>query len=145
MHDLHNGATRYIMKLSSVIRTALDAFVDGTSVTPMEARALLFISTASNAIYQKDIEQEYGLSRATVSELMQNMEQKGMIQRKRDTVDRRRKCIIVSESFQPMVNDMIEQMSAVEEKLAFNIREEDLEVFLDVIEHMSKNAPPKQD
>ena len=51
MCDLHNGTTRYIMKLASVIRTVPDSFVDGTTITPMEARALLLIGTASGPIY----------------------------------------------------------------------------------------------
>ena len=142
MRDLHNGTTRYVMKLAYAIRTILDSFVDGTAVTPMEARALLFIATASEAIYQKDIEQKYGLSRATVSELMQGMEQKGMIIRRRDTVDRRRNCIAVSEAFRPMANDMIEKMNAVEDRLAKGIRDEDISTCVAVIEQMTRNAPP---
>lgn len=143
MRDLHNGATRCIMKLASVVRTTLDSFVDGSVVTPMEARALLFVATAKEDICQKDIEREYGLSRATVSELMQSMEQKGMIVRRRSALDRRRNCIAVCEAFRPMVTAMIEEMNGVEDALAADIPEEDVEVFLRVIRTMAENARPQ--
>ena len=142
MRNLHNGPTRYIMKAASVVRHALDACVEGTPVTPMEARALLFISTSSASIHQKDIELEYGLSRATVSELMQGMEQKGMIRRQRDETDRRKNRITVCEAFQPFVDGMMARMNAVEEKLSQGIDERELEVFLNIIERMTQNAPP---
>lgn len=144
MRDLHNSPTRYVMKLSSAIRNVLDSMVEGTSVTPMEARALLFIATATEAIYQKDLEQEYGLSRATVSELMLNMEQKGMICRQRDLKDHRRKRITVCASVRPLADRMIERMSAMEDQLAKDIGDEEMSAFLMTIERMTRNAPPGQ-
>lgn len=140
MRDLHNGTTRCIMKLASMVRATLDSFVDGSAFTPMEARALLFIATAQEGLCQKDIEQEYGLSRATVSELMHSMEQKGMIIRRRDTMDRRRNLIFISEAYRPMADDMIERMNAVEDKLAMDIPGEDVAVFLRVIQKMADKA-----
>ena len=140
MRDLHNSSTRYIMKLSSAVRSALDSFSENTSISPMETRALLFIATSKEAIYQKDIEQEYRLSRATVSELMQSMEQKGMICRTRDSADRRKNRISICRVIQPVVNDMIAGMNAIEDKMASGIDEEDMAVFLRVIRQMLQNT-----
>ena len=139
MRDLHNSSTRYIMKLSSVVRSVLDSIAEDTSLSPVEARAFLFIATSSAPLYQKDIELEYGLSRATVSELMQNMEQKGMIYRTKDSTDRRKNRIMVCDILLPVAEEMIARMSTIEDKLTEGISEEDMSAFLHVIERMSQN------
>ena len=142
MPDLHDCPSRYIMKCASGIRHRLDASVEDIALTTNEARALQFIAASEGTVRQRDLEQEYGLSAATISELMQNMEAKGLIRRETDPEDRRRKRLIIPEAMRSRADAMLDQMADMEAQLARNIDPAKLQVFMEVIEQMSRNLPP---
>ena len=142
MRSLPESPGRFIMRISNGLRGHLDAFVEGTSMTTAEARALQFIA-AAEPVHQRDIEEEYGCTAATVSELMANMESKGLIRRETDPRDRRKKCVTINDAIRPQVNAMLEKMIEMEQKLVEGIDDDEVAVFLEVAKRMSKNIPPK--
>ena len=145
MRDLFESPGRYIMRVSNGIKHQLDSFVADTSMTNAEARVLQFIAAARSPVYQKDIETEYGYTAATVSELMQGMEQKGLVQRQTDPADRRRKCLTIPEAIRPQVEAMRGRMVRMEAALIEGLSEDEIEIFMKVIRRMSTNIPPKAD
>ena len=142
MNDLLQSSSRYILKISSGLIRQLDSFVEGSSMTPQEARALQFIAVSEKAIYQKDLETEYGCTAATISELIGNMEKKGLIRRETDPDDHRRKRLSVNPAIGLKVRDMVKKMAEMEKKLTEGIDEEKIRIFLEVAKQMSENIPP---
>lgn len=131
------------MRVSSGILRCLDSFVESTQMTPVEARIVQFIAASTEPLYQKDIEAEYGYTAATVSEVIKNMEAKGLVQRRVDPTDRRRKQLTIPDEIAPMVHDMRDKMMRMEAELVDGIDPEKLDVFMDVILQMTRNIPPK--
>ena len=143
MFDLYPSPGRYIMRVSSGILHQLDSFVADTSMTSVEARVLQFIAAAERPLYQKDIEAEYGYTPATVSELVKGMEAKGLIQRRVDPEDRRRRCLTIAPDIAPQVEIMREKMIQMERDLVLDIDEDKLRIFMEVVRKMSENMPPR--
>ena len=143
MFELVQSPGRYIMRVSSGLLHCLDSFVEGTSMTPGEARILQFIAASTEPLNQRDIETEYGYSAATVSEMIKNMEAKGLVQRDTDPHDRRKKRLTVPVGIAAQVNDMRGKMVAMEADLIRDISPEKLDVFMEVIRQMSANIPPR--
>ena len=142
MRNLHDSCGRYVMKLAGSLRRRLDSFVADTPMTPMEARVLQFVASAHSAVYQKDLEQEYGCSAATISELVHGMEQKGLLQRETDPEDRRRKRLAIPEPMRARADAMLVRMVEMEDVLVAGIAPEELDVFLEVIRRMVDRFPP---
>lgn len=143
MTDLSQSCSRYIMRVSSGILRRLDAFVEGTAMTPVEARILQFIAASAKPLNQKDIEAEYGYTAATVSEVIKNMESKGLIQRDTDPDDRRKRRLTASADMATQVIEMRDRIAAMEADLTRGIDPEKLDVFMEVIRQMTKNIPPR--
>ena len=142
MYNLLESASRYILRISSGLTRQLDSFVEGSSMTPQEARVLQFIAVSEKAIYQKDLETEYGCTAATISELIGNMEKKGLIRRETDPDDHRRKRLFANPAIGQKVRAMVIKMAEMEKKLTEGIDEENIRIFLGVAKQMSENIPP---
>jgi DNA-binding MarR family transcriptional regulator len=131
------------MRVSSGILRRLDAFVEGTAMTPVEARILQFIAASAKPLNQKDIEAEYGYTAATVSEVIKNMEAKGLIRRDTDPDDRRKRRLTASADMASQVIEMRDRIAAMEADLTRGIDPEKLDVFMEVIHQMTKNISPR--
>ena len=141
MKDISNAAGRYVSKLGGFFRRHMDAIAAENRMTPAQCRTLLYITGQNREIYQKDIEEEYGLRAATATQLLQGMEEAGLIRREVDEKDRRKKRIVVVEGKREVCRKMVAQISELETQMIENIEEEKLVVFFDVIEQMIANVP----
>ena len=141
MKDISNAAGRYVSKLGGFFRRQMDAIAAENRMTPAQCRTLLYITGQNRDIYQKDIEEEYGVRAATATQLLQGMEEAGLIRREVDEKDRRKKRIVVVEGKREVCRKMVAQISELETQMIENIEEEKLVVFFDVIEQMIANVP----
>ena len=141
MKDISNAAGRYVSKLGGFFRRQMDAIAAENRMTPAQCRTLLYITGQNREIYQKDIEEEYGPRAATATQLLQGMEEAGLIRREVDEKDRRKKRIVVVEGKREVCRKMVAQISELETQMIENIEEEKLVVFFDVIEQMIANVP----
>lgn len=105
------------------------------------ASQIRFIDYLANhdEVYQSDFEKEFNISRATVYDVLNTMEKKGIITREKSNIDTRKNRVILN-------NDVLEQHKRVKEKinninkeLIKNIHEEELRIFENVLEQMNKN------
>lgn len=96
-------------------------------------------------IYQKDLEKEFNLSRATVTKILKLLEERGCIERQSVDFDARLKKIILLEKGIMIHKMSYDDVIMTENLMAKNISKEDLEVFNRVMEQVMKNLSQSGD
>lgn len=112
---------REIRRLSNSIRrelqhTANFDFVERVTGANAWIIGYLF-ENASRDVYQKDVEEECGLSRSTVSGVLSLMENKGLIERASSEEDGRCKRLLLTKRGQEVYALMIEDIASMEERM----------------------------
>ena len=97
-------------------------------------------------IFQKDIEEEFGLRPSTATTLLQSMERKGLLRREPSEKDARYKKLTLTPGAEKHRGALFAEMSQLTEKLAGSIAPDDLKTWQKVTEQIIKNLIlPKQD
>ncbi|NBH35937.1 MarR family transcriptional regulator [Clostridiaceae bacterium] len=132
-------AGRWISKLSNKLRRKIDGFSSKGEFSGSQGKALHFILTQTQDIFQKDIEEEYSLRPSTATELLKKMEQNGLIYREPMANDARMKKIVVTNKALQYKDLVTKNILGLEEELTRDIPKEDLAVFFRVMEKMLEN------
>lgn len=139
MVSLTQSAARYVSKLSNKLRRRLDMLSSRKDFSGSQGRTLHFLLAQTGDVFQKDIEEEYSIRPSTATELLKQMEKNGLILREPAAYDNRLKKIVVTEKALRYKQQVVEDLTALEEALVKDISEEDLKVFFRVIEKMMDN------
>ena len=92
----------------------------------------------------KDLIEIFSLSKATISEALSALVDKGYIEINIDQEDRRRKNLILTPLAQAYSKDAYRKFAKMEEDMSHDIEEEDLKVFRKVLKQMEKNMVKKK-
>lgn len=139
MISLTKSAARYVSKLSNKLRRKLDMFSSRKEFSGSQGRTLHFLLAQTDDVFQKDIEEEYSIRPSTATELLKQMEKSGLITRKPVNYDNRLKKIVLTDKALIYKNQVINDLTALEETLIKDIPEEKVKVFFEVIEKMMDN------
>lgn len=139
MISLTRSGARYVSKLSNKLRRQLDMLSSRKEFSGAQGRALHFLLAQTEDVFQKDIEEEYSIRPSTATELLKQMERNGLIRREPMPYDSRLKKIIVTEKALQYREQVVADLTALEERLVRGIGEEELETFFCVIEKMMDN------
>lgn len=139
MVSLTRSAARYIGKLSNRLRRKLDALSSKKEFSGSQGRTLHFLLAQTGDVFQKDIEEEYGIRPSTASELLKQMEDKGLILREPAPYDNRLKKIVLTEKALTYQRQVVDDLTRLEEELTRGIPEEHLEIFFGVMAKMMDN------
>ncbi len=108
--------------------------------SPLQAKILDYLIKHSNEeVYQKDLEEVFNVSRATISETLQTMEKNEIVERIVSTKDARVKQIKLTENSKKRYKEMQKNIKIINKNLVENISDEELEIFSSVIQKMIKN------
>ena len=108
--------------------------------TPAQMQILDFIrKNQNNKIYQRDIGQNLGLRRATLSEILKTMEKNNLISRISDNKDTRIKEIILSDTAKEKFKQVKKLLENTEKTATQNIDEKELEIFFKVAKQIESN------
>lgn len=139
MTVLSKSAARYVGKLSNKIRRRIDACPSSGALSGAQGKALHFILAQTDEIFQKDLEEEFGLRPPTATELLKKMEQNGLVRREAVSYDARLKRIIATEKALQYKEQVIRDIGNMESELTKGISPQDLEVFFRVMDKMFGN------
>lgn len=139
MISLTRSAARYVGKLSNKLRRKLDMLSSRAEFSGSQGRTLHFLLAQTEDVFQKDIEEEYSIRPSTATELLKQMEKNGLILRQPVPYDNRLKRIVLTDKALTYRQQVVEDLTALEETLVSGISKEDLEVFFNVIEKMMDN------
>lgn len=139
MISLTRSAARYVSKLSNKLRRKQETLPSRKHFSGAQGRTLHFLLSQSGDIFQRDIEEEYSIRPSTATELLKQMEQNGLIVRVAAPQDNRLKKIVVTEKALCYREQVISDLTHLEQSLTAGISEQDLDVFFRVIEKMMDN------
>lgn len=129
-----------------VIHNMIGAYCDryGTDqrdgVAPMQGRTLGFLYCNKNKIIcQKDIEQEFLISRATASKMLQSMEKKELITRKELKEDARLKQILLTKKGEQQHLKMMNFFSGMEKLLVDGMTKEEADELSSLLKRVRSN------
>lgn len=139
MISLTRSAARYVSKLSNKLRRKFDMLSSRREFSGSQGRTLQFLLAQTEDVFQKDIEEEYSIRPSTATELLKQMEKNGLITREPVPYDNRLKRIAVTEKALAYKEQVIDELTALEETLIKDIPQEKLRIFFEVIEKMMDN------
>jgi len=90
-------------------------------------------------IYQKDLEEQFSITRSTASKVVILMEKKGLIERRGVPHDARLKKLILTEKAWEISELMIEDATQMEETLTEGFTQEELDLLISYIGRMKHN------
>ena len=97
-------------------------------------------NNADKEVCQKDFEDEFKITKSTVTSMLKSMEKKGYIERKSVDYDARKKIITLTPEGEEIHSEIVEVFKETEEYLKKDISPEELEVFFTVIDKIKKNV-----
>lgn len=113
-----------------------------TGISGSQARLLAFLSIVSieQDIFQKDIEEEFGIRPSSVTGLLQALEQEGMITREPVSSDGRLKKIVLTEKAKEIQTNVVAVHAQIIRQLRGSMTDETLRRFLKNCEDISRRA-----
>lgn len=110
-------------------------------MTVMNGWILRYLSkNEGKEIFQKDIENEFGITKSTVAGIIKLMEQKGFITRVSVPRDARLKQLVLTDMGREYDEKMGSQVRQSNLRLQKNITKEEMEIFLRVIDKIKQNV-----
>lgn len=96
-------------------------------------------------VFQRDLEKQFGITRSSVSKIVNLMVQKGMIERQGVPEDTRLKKLVLTDRAWEIHKLMVEDFLEMERTLSAGFTEEELEQFFDYIHRMQNNVRKKEE
>lgn len=132
IHRLDNRIKRY-MDLHGNRRTF-------EAITGNNGRIICFLSEHEGLdIYQKDLEDEFGITRSTASRVIQLMEQKGLVERRSVAHDARLKKLVLTERSRELSHAMQREGDDMERLLLRGFSPEEQAQLYRFLERMMRN------
>ena len=104
-----------------------------------------YIISHDNDIYQKDLEKNLQLTRATLSGVLKTMEKNGIIKRTSNENDARSKKIVLNQKLKEDIACKKNILKDVEKKLTNGINQKDLNIFINTINKKNQNINLMED
>lgn len=139
MQTLQRSAARSIGKLSNKLRRKIDMLSSKKKFSGSQGRTLHFLLAQTEDVFQKDIEEEYGIRPSTATELLKQMEHNGLLTREPVSYDNRLKRIVLTDQALMYKDQVVSDLTMLEETLLKGISKEKMDVFFEVIEKMMDN------
>jgi DNA-binding MarR family transcriptional regulator len=133
-------ASRYIGILANRLRREIDALSFRGQYSGTEGKALHFILAHDDSeLFQKDLEDEFGLRPPSASALVKKLEQDGLISRVPVSYDGRLKRIVPTEKARQNREKVLRDVQDLEARLLRDIPEQDQAHWLEITKKMIEN------
>lgn len=138
----HRDLIATIFYMARRIERMADRQARISGVSGSQARLLAFLSIVSmeQDIFQKDIEEEFGIRPSSVTGLLQALEQEGLISRESVSTDGRLKKIVLTGKAKEIQANIVSCHKQVTQQLRGPMSDEVLRRFLKNCEEISRRA-----
>lgn len=117
----------------------IDAIMKLDEISGTNGFIIGYISSAKGAVFQRDIEKEFGITRSTASKVISLMEKKGLIERKSVLQDARLKQIILTQKALDLNENVVKELTAFEQKLFLGFKEDEKKTFSSFLSRIEEN------
>lgn len=131
----------WISILSHKLKNRMNEKMQSLGLTGVQSRVLHYIleKCADGEVFQRDIENAFGLSRSTATAILQLMEKNDLIQRKSVENDARLKRLVPTEKAAQLDAQVCAYLHQTEMCLTEGLTPTQLETFMLIAEHMFEN------
>lgn len=132
---------KVINKISNRLRRRSKKIQESIGISGAKGNILnyILVESENHPVYQKEIEEEFGLRPSTATETLKNLEQAELICRVPESEDGRYKKIVFTEQARKMEHILRKEITESEELLLQGITEEERKEFLRIAEKMLRN------
>ena len=136
---MQNG--KMINRISNRLRRRSRAIQETVGISGAQGNILdyIIVESGNHSVYQKEIEEEFGLRPSTATETLKALEQKGLIRREAEKQDARYKKIVFTEKAETLKVALRREIEESEQLLLAGVTESEQKEFLRIAEHMLKN------
>lgn len=126
----------YVTRLANCMERNMDNALAEFGVTGKQARLLGFIKLKgeNGCIYQRDIENAFGIRRSSVTSILQNLERGDFIQRMNDSNDCRSKLVKLTKKGHAVFNKVDKEIERLENAISILITPAEKERFKELSE-----------
>lgn len=137
---------KMINRISNRLRRRSKKVQEAIGITGAKGNILdyILVESEKHNVYQKEIENEFGLRPSTATEVLKNLESEELIVRIPDEMDGRYKKIVFTKKAEKIRNDLREEIRKSEEILLRGISEQDREIFMKITEKMLENLEEEE-
>lgn len=146
MKDEQRSIVRHMQILNYAIRRHIDRNfeskkqLDKLSSSSGWILSRVFESEHSKTpLYQRDFEEEFGITRSTASKMLSGLEEKGLVQRTKVSSDGRLKRILPTERSKAIGESIYREMAGLEKQLEADFTPKELETLYGFFERIEKN------
>jgi len=143
MDSIGSKICKLSYKLKREIKN-LPAIVKLDRISATNGIILIYIYDFDGDVFQKDIENHFGMTRSTASRVISLMEDKNLILRESVSYDQRLKRLVLTDEAINYCENFLSDLSNMNNDLIKNISDEELEIFLNVINKMENNLKERQ-
>lgn len=131
----------WINVLSHKLKKRMNAKMQSLGLTGVQSRVMhyILVKCADGPVFQRDVENAFGLSRSTATGILQLMEKNGLILRESVARDARLKNLIPTEKASHLDAQIGEYLHQAEQCLTRGLSSAQLAMFLETAAHMSAN------
>jgi DNA-binding MarR family transcriptional regulator len=140
MSDIKNTIGFRVRTLSVAIKRAVDARRECKCTNTHGWVIGYLVENSHRDVYQRDIEKQFSVSRATMTEILKLMEKNGLIERVADETDRRLKKIKLTELALEIDAKHKADIKEFEELIKEGLTEAELKGFFEVVNKISANV-----
>ena len=132
---------KMINRISNRLRRRSRAIQETVGISGAQGNILdyIIVESGDHSVYQKEIEEEFGLRPSTATETLKALEQKGLIRREAEKQDARYKKIVFTEKAETLKVALRREIEESEQLLLAGVTESEQKEFLRIAEHMLKN------
>lgn len=140
VRDIHIVSNKLCRKSDQIMNNYASSHSRYACTHSQYAVIRYLIKNKNKEIFQKDIEEEFGIRRSSVSAILTHLESKGLIQRESVLKDARLKKISLTNAGEKMVEDNVQIMKNFEQTLLADVTDKELETFYSVLYKLSDAA-----
>lgn len=133
-------------KLANVFRRAMDCSAvkkHADTLTGVHGWILGYLydrELEGKNVYQKDLEQDFGIRRSTVTQMMQLMEKNGLITRECVSLDARLKRLVLTDKGKEIHLLVVRDIQSLEDAAVKGISQDEINAFLTTAEKIKSNV-----
>jgi len=144
--DNMNSILEEIKELDiSILRLIINNDDKTCLLSPSQMKIIAYIFNKEGVVYQRDLEKDLNLRRATLSGILNTMEKNKLLSRVPSDNDARSKKIILNEKTKEIFSNKREKFIEVENILIRGIGRDELSSFLNTINKMKNNIKKECD